>query len=62
MAQDDSKLPDGNGKVPKLNGVVGCSILGCEIVFLLDIILSRWSNASYVPNIMKYYIEVGINI
>jgi hypothetical protein len=34
--QDDSKLPDGSGKVPTLNGVVGGSLPDREIVSLLD--------------------------
>ena len=28
--QDDPKILDDSGKVPKLNGVVGVSIPGCE--------------------------------
>ena len=34
--QDDSKLPNDSGKVPKLNRVVGGLLPDCEIVSLLD--------------------------
>lgn len=33
---DDSKLPDDSGEVRKPNGVIGGSIVGLEIVYLLD--------------------------
>ena len=36
MVQDDFKLLDDSGEVPKPNGVVGGSILGHEIVSLLE--------------------------
>ena len=36
MIWDDPKLPDDNGEVRKPNGVVGGSMLGLEIVSLLD--------------------------
>ena len=36
LVQDDPKLPDDSGKVPKSNGMVGGSIPGHEIVSLLD--------------------------
>lgn len=34
--QDDLKLSDGSGEVPKLNLVVGSLIFDCEIISLLD--------------------------
>ena len=34
MVQDDPKLPDDSGKVPKPNGVAGRSIPSCEIASL----------------------------
>ena len=49
----DPKLLDDSGEVPKLNGVAGGSILGREIVSLLDGKLARWSSASCVPKISK---------
>ena len=49
VVRDDPKLPDGSGKVLKLNGVVGGLIPGYEIDSLLDGKLVRWSNASYIP-------------
>ena len=36
LDQRDPKLLDDSGEVPKLNGVVGGLIIGCEIVSLLD--------------------------
>jgi len=36
MVRDDFKLPDDSGKIPKLSGVVGGSILCREIVSLFD--------------------------
>jgi hypothetical protein len=36
MVQDDPKLPDASGKIPKPNGVVGSLIPKCEIIFLFD--------------------------
>jgi hypothetical protein len=53
VVRDDLKLPDDSGKVPKLNGEVGDSIPGCEIVFLLDGKLARWSSASCIPKRKK---------
>ena len=44
--QDDPKLLDDSGEVPKLNGVIGGSILGREIVSLLDQKLVRWLSAN----------------
>jgi hypothetical protein len=35
--QDDPKLPDDSGEVPKSNEVVGSLIPGCKITSLLDI-------------------------
>ena len=40
---NDPKLPDDSGEVPKLNGMVGGSKPGHEIVSLLDGKLARWS-------------------
>lgn len=45
MVQDDPKLLDDSGEAPNLNRVVGSSIPGSEIVYLLDIKLAKWSNA-----------------
>ena len=42
-------LPDDSGEVPKLNLMVGDSIVGREIIPLLDIKLATWSSASYIP-------------
>ena len=36
LVRDDPKRPNDNGEVPKLNGVVGGSIPGYEIISLLD--------------------------
>ena len=35
LVQDNPKLLDDNGEVPKLNIVVGSSIPGCEIISIL---------------------------
>ena len=49
-------LPDDSGEVPKLNLMVGDSIVGREIIPLLDIKLATWSSASYIPiNKFKKY-------
>ena len=53
MLQDDTKLPDDSGEVPKPNGVIGNSIPGCEIVSLLDRKLASWSSAPCVPKKKK---------
>jgi hypothetical protein len=47
--QDEPKLLDDSGKVPKLNEVIGGSIPGCKIISLLDGKLAKWSSTSYVP-------------
>ena len=36
LVWDDPELLDDNEEVPKLDGVVGGSIPGCDIVYLLD--------------------------
>jgi hypothetical protein len=53
MVQDDLKLLEDSGEVPKSNGVVGGSIPGREIDSLLDGELARWSSAFYVQKRMK---------
>ena len=53
VVQDNLKLPDDSGKIPKLNRVVDSSILDCEIVSLLDGKLVKWSNDSCVPTKRK---------
>ena len=49
MVQDDPKLLDDNGKLPKPNRAVGGLIPGHEIVSILDRKLARWSIISSVP-------------
>ena len=41
--QDDPKLLEDSGEVPKPNEVVGGSIPSCETIFLLDEKLVKWS-------------------
>ena len=53
MVQDDPKLLDDSGEVPKPNGVVGGSIPDHEIVSLLDRKSAKWSSASCVPKKRK---------
>ena len=53
MVQNDPKLSDDSVEGPKPNRVVGGSIPGHEIVFLLDEKLTRWSSASCVPKRKK---------
>ena len=53
MVQDDPKLLDDNGKLPKANRVVGGLIPGHEIVYVLDILLARWSITSSLPKKTK---------
>jgi hypothetical protein len=43
VVQDGPKLPDDSGEVPKPNIVVGGSILGLDIISLLDGKLVRWT-------------------
>jgi hypothetical protein len=57
VVQDDSKLPNDSGEVPKLNGVVGGSILDVKLSLYLIENLTRWSSTSRVP---KYYIYIYI--
>lgn len=53
MKTSHPKLSDDSGKVPKLDGAVGGSILGYEIISLLDGKLASWSSASCVPKKTK---------
>jgi hypothetical protein len=48
LVQDDPKLPDDSGDVPKLNGVVGGSIPSREIISLLEGKQAKWSKAHHV--------------
>ena len=58
MVRDDPKLPDDSGGISKLNGVVGSSIPGCEIISLLDRKLTRCSSTSCILEGKKTYIRV----
>jgi hypothetical protein len=50
MILNDPKLPYDSWDVSKLNGVVGGSMLGREIVSLPNEKLAKWiKNASHVP-------------
>jgi hypothetical protein len=60
LVQDDPKLLDDSGEVPKLNGVLGGSNPGREIVFLLDEKLATWSSTSCVP--MKKRKETNLEV
>ena len=53
VVRDILKLPDDNGKIPKLNRLVDSSIPVYEIVSLLDGKLAGWSSVSCVPTKRK---------
>ena len=51
--RDDPTLLDDSGEVPNPNGVVDGSIPSCEIIFLLDGKLAKWSGTSCVQKKKK---------
>ena len=66
MLQDDLKLPDDSGKVPKLNGMVGSSIPGYEIISLLVVelvVLSilRGQGAQFKCGCIKKSISIPVS-
>jgi hypothetical protein len=58
--QDDPKLSDDTGEVPKSNGVVGGSIPGRELVSLLDQKLVRWLSVNKRRFATYIFYRVGL--